>query len=134
MSGSADGRDSPAGRIPIAHRVLVRGANGWPLGLEDLSDPPPRIWIAGALPTQPWVAIVGSRAASTYGLALAQRIAADLARLGIAVVSGLARGIDAAAHRGALHGGGRTVAVLPSGLDRITPPSHAPLARAASMY
>ncbi len=74
------------------------------------------------------VAIVGSRAATGYGLEVARALAADLARLGLVVVSGLARGIDAAAHRGALEAGGVTVAVLPGGLDTITPEQHRPLA------
>ena len=133
MSGSADARDPAARRAAPASRVLERGADGWPGGLEDLSDPPPRLWIAGALPQPPWVAIVGSRAATPYGLVLAHRIAADLAHLGIPVVSGLARGIDAAAHRGAMQGGGRTIAVMPSGLDCVTPPSHGPLARSIAV-
>jgi DNA processing protein len=102
--------------------VLAPGDRKWPWGLDALRDPPKRLWCAGELPAGPWVAIVGSRAATPYGI--------DLARLGVAVVSGLARGIDAAAHRGALDAGGPTVAVLPSGLDRVTPPSHAELARA----
>jgi len=74
------------------------------------------------------VALVGSRAASRYGMEQARRLAADLAGLGLVVVSGLARGIDAAAHRGALAAGGRTVAVIPSGLDAITPRHHRDLA------
>jgi DNA processing protein len=78
----------------------------------------------------PSVAIVGSRAASPYGLAVAERLAADLAASGLVIVSGLARGVDSAAHRGALSAGGVTVAVLGSGADVIYPAEHAPLARA----
>lgn len=88
------------------------------------------MWLrGGAVPARErCVAIVGSRAASPYGATQAGRLAADLAALGITVVSGLARGIDAAAHRGALAGRGRTLAVVPSGLDRVTPAHHAGLA------
>ncbi|HSE02638.1 MAG TPA: DNA-processing protein DprA, partial [Methylomirabilota bacterium] len=74
------------------------------------------------------VAIVGSRRATPYGLDVAERLAADLAARGVTVVSGLARGIDAAAHRGALRVGGRTIAVLGSGADVIYPPEHRRLA------
>jgi DNA processing protein len=75
------------------------------------------------------VAIVGARAASDYGRAMARRRAGDRAGLGRVVVSGLARGIDAAAHRGALAAGGRTIAVIPSPLDDVTPRHHRDLAR-----
>jgi DNA processing protein len=75
------------------------------------------------------IAVVGARRATPSGLELARRIGVDLARAGFTVVSGLARGIDAAAHRGALEGGGRTIAVLGSGLDRIYPEEHEALAR-----
>jgi DNA processing protein len=84
--------------------------------------------VAAAL-ERPAVALVGSRAASPHGLAVAERLAADLAARGIVVVSGLARGVDSAAHRGALAGGGSTIAVLGSGADIIYPPEHAALAR-----
>jgi len=74
------------------------------------------------------VAIVGTRTATPYGLRLASRLAADLAARGIVVVSGLARGVDAAAHEAALASGGRTLAVIPSALDRVTPVAHTALA------
>ena len=119
--------DAPA---RIGARALPEAAPGYPAGLRDLRDPPPVVFVAGGdLPAVGRaVAIVGSRAASRYGLEQAGRLASDLARLGLVVVSGLARGIDAAAHRGALDAGGRTVAVIPSGLDAITPRHHIPLA------
>ena len=78
---------------------------------------------------QPSVAIVGSRAGSPYACEIAERLASELSDRGITVVSGLARGVDAAAHRGALGGCGRTVAVLGSGVDVVYPPEHVPLAR-----
>ena len=102
----------------------------YPAGLHDLADSPPVLYTRGALPPVPAesVAIVGSRAASPYGRAMAERLASDLARLGYAVVSGLARGIDAAAHRGAMDAGGRTWAVLPSPVDDVAPRHHRGLA------
>jgi DNA processing protein len=95
-------------------------------------DPPLVLWVRGSIDAleRPAVAMVGSRAASPYGLAVAERLGADLAARGLVVVSGLARGVDSAAHRGALAGGGATVAVLGSGADVIYPPEHAPLSRA----
>lgn len=113
-------------------RALPASAPGYPPGLRDLPDAPAEVFVRGGeLPAvDRAVAIVGSRAASSYGMAQAHRLAGDLARVGIVVVSGLARGIDAAAHRGALEAGGRTVAVIPSGLDAITPRHHHDLAAA----
>jgi DNA processing protein len=112
-------------------RAIGIEAPGYPEGLRDLPDPPPALFVRGELPARPRaVAIVGSRAATAYGLAVAHALAADLARLGAVVVSGLARGIDAAAHRGALDAEGASVAVLPGGLDAVTPPGHAALADA----
>jgi DNA processing protein len=111
-------------------RVIARGAPDYPAPLLDLAEPPDEIHVRGVLPAGARaVAIVGSRAATPYGLECAERMAADLARLGVTIVSGLARGIDAAAHRGALEAGGVTIAVLPGGLDAITPSSHRSLAQ-----
>lgn len=113
----------------LGARALRPGEAGYPAGLRDLRDPPRVLFVRGELPvTGGAVAIVGSRAASPYGIARAGVLAADLARLGHTVVSGLARGVDAAAHRGALDGGGRSVAILPGGLDAVTPRHHAALA------
>ncbi len=111
-------------------RALPSAGPGYPAGLRDLPDAPPVVFVLGGdpPPVAEAVAIVGSRAASGYGLQQAGRLAGDLARLGYSVVSGLARGIDAAAHRGALEAGGRTVAVLPCGLDAVTPRHHRALA------
>src|SRR5688500_344609 len=100
-----------------------------PSGLVAISDCPPAIWYRGAVDCfdAPAVAIVGSRAASHVSLETAGRLASDLAARGIVVVSGLARGVDSAAHRGALKTG-RTIAVLGSGLDRVYPSEHLGLA------
>jgi DNA processing protein len=102
----------------------------YPVSLTTIADPPFVLWVRGAVDAlnAPAVAIVGARAASAYGLAVAERLAEDLARTGLVVISGLARGVDSAAHRGALSSG-RTVAVLGSGIDVVYPPEHGPLMR-----
>jgi DNA processing protein len=98
--------------------------------LSAIIDPPPVLWVRGQIQAleRVAVAIVGSRAGSPYALSVAERLAADLAARGVAIVSGLARGVDSAAHRGALAAGGTTVAVLGSGADVIYPAEHRPLA------
>jgi DNA processing protein len=103
----------------------------YPAALSAIADPPSVLWARGNLAalSRPAVAIVGSRAGSPYGLSVAERLAADLAGYGIAVVSGLARGIDSAAHRGALAANGSTLAVLGSAADVIYPAEHRDLAR-----
>ena len=104
----------------------------YPVALTTIVDPPPVLWTRGSpdVLRRPSVAIVGARAASPYGLSVAERLAADLTVAGVVVVSGMARGVDSAAHRGALGVAGATVAVLGSGADVIYPPEHAPLADA----
>ena len=103
----------------------------YPTALLAIPDYPSELWYTGRLEAldAPAVAIVGSRAASAVALEIASRLAADLAARGVTIVSGLARGVDSAAHRGALSQG-RTIAVLGSGVDVIYPPEHRDLAQA----
>jgi DNA processing protein len=103
----------------------------YPPPLAAIVDPPPVLWVRGlsAALNLPAVAIVGSRAGSAYALAVAEKLAADLAARGVAVVSGLARGVDSAAHRGALSASGATIAVLGCGADVVYPAEHRALAR-----
>jgi DNA processing protein len=116
------------------HRVqiLCSDAAGYPPGLLQLCDAPPVLFVQGTIrPTDALaVAIVGTRHATVYGRTQAERIAYGLARAGITVVSGMARGIDSAAQQGALDGGGRTIAVFGCGLAHIYPPENEGLARA----
>lgn len=102
----------------------------YPPLLRTIPDPPPVLWARGQAEvlTRPAVAIVGSRAATSYALEVATRLGGELADRGVLVVSGLARGADGAAHRGCMLAGGATVAVLGAGLDRIYPPEHDALA------
>ena len=101
--------------------------------LAAIHDPPPGLFVRGAAPldllTRPAVAIVGARACSGYGSSVARMLGRELAAAGLVVVSGLARGVDGEAHRGALDAGGLTVAVVGCGVDRDYPASHAELAR-----
>lgn len=103
----------------------------YPDALKEIPDPPPLIYCRGDLTPRDGlaIAIVGSRRCTPYGIRAAERLAQSLARVGLTVVSGLARGIDAAAHRGALKVGGRTIAVLANGLASVYPPEHDELAR-----
>jgi len=103
----------------------------YPPNLRAVHDRPPLLFVAGALHAhdERAVAVVGTRRASADGLRLAASTSADLADAGFTVVSGLAAGIDGAAHRGAVRTGGRTIAVLGTGLRRVYPPEHAQLQR-----
>lgn len=102
----------------------------YPAWLRMVPDPPPVLWVRGdpGVFEQPSVAIVGSRAASPYATAVARRLAAGLAGAGVIVTSGMARGVDGAAHVGCLDAGGRTIAVLGTGVDVAYPSEHAELA------
>ena len=111
--------------------LLILDDGVYPALLREIYDPPITIYVKGAWEAcldQPCVAVVGSRRCSTYGQNAALMLARDLAQRGVTVVSGFARGIDAAAHRGALEGGGRTVAVLGTGMGEYYPRDHKRLA------
>lgn len=112
---------------------VARSSPRFPHGVGAIFDPPAGLFVRGdgehALLDAPAVAVVGARACSPYGAQVARTLGRELGRAGLVVVSGMARGIDAEAHRGALDGGGRTVAVLGCGIDRDYPASHAELAR-----
>jgi len=111
--------------VDLDWRTVSRNDAEHPSLLDHLPDPPERLWVAGrdlaALP--PCVAIVGTRTPTHYGQEVARGLAADFARAGLCVVSGLARGIDSWAHAGALENG-TTIAVLPGGIDRCYPSSN----------
>jgi DNA processing protein len=112
-------------------RFLIRGDPEYPPLLEEIYDPPLVLYSRGQLSwlERPCIAIVGTRKPTIYGLQMAQGIASDLGTRGITVISGLARGIDGAAHRGCLEGNGGTVAVLGCGIDVVYPREHHHLTR-----
>ena len=114
--------------------IITLADEGYPERLKTIIDPPLALYVRGALADADAVAvgIVGSRRASLYGLECAERLAYELSLRGITVVSGLALGIDGAAHQGALKASGRTLAVLGSGLGRLYPPEHASLAKSVA--
>jgi DNA processing protein len=107
-------------------RVVTFLDDEYPAGLHNIPDPPAVLYVSGTFPKRLdcAVGIVGARRASLYGLHIAERFAVELAELGIPIISGLARGVDAAAHKGALRAGGDTMAVLGCGLDVIYPPEN----------
>ena len=128
-----DGRAYVAELERRGFRFVGRSEQRFPPLLRELHDPPPGLFLRGAAETEllgePSVAIVGARSCSSYGRQVARRLANELAAAGLVVVSGMARGVDAEAHRGALEAGGATVAVLGCGIDRDYPAAHTELAR-----
>lgn len=110
--------------------VVTYEDSAYPQILREISDPPSVLYMHGEfVPSDSLaIAIVGTRHATNYGIRTARRLASSLARAGMTIVSGLARGIDAAAHQGALEAGGRTIGILGSGLLNLYPPEHKELA------
>jgi DNA processing protein len=131
--------DEAAFRLRLAEsgiRWVARSDPAFPAALRSIFDPPPGLFLRGTglvgLLDRPSVAIVGARACSAYGSHVARSLGRELAAAGLVVVSGMARGVDGEAHRGALEAGGSTVAVLGCGVDRDYPAAHRELARRIS--
>jgi DNA processing protein len=135
-------RDAPARAAEEQRRLDALGARtvtwgdaGYPAPLRTIAEPPLALAVRGTLVEgdHPAVAIVGARRCSDYGRRIAHELATGLAQAGLTVVSGLAAGVDGAAHRGALEAGGRTVAVMATGMDAVYPSWHDALARAVAV-
>src|SRR5262249_43058153 len=115
----------------LGGEILVLDDGVYPSLLRETYDPPVVLYVKGAWAEcldHPCVAVVGSRRCSTYGQNAGLMLACELAQRGVTIISGMARGIDAAAHRGALEAGGRTVGVMGTGLDQVYPRDHKKLA------
>jgi DNA processing protein len=113
-------------------RIITADSTAFPANLKDTPDPPLFLYIQGSLKHEESIAIVGTRKPTHYGLTVTHRIAYELAAAGLTIVSGLARGIDTQAHRGALAAQGRTVAVLGCGIDIVYPPENKDLLKRIS--
>jgi DNA processing protein len=111
-------------------RILITEDDDYPRRLKEIEQPPPVLYVRGEWSTDDEfaVAIVGTRRMTAYGRQITEHVATILAASGVTVISGLARGVDAVAHHAALSAGGRTIAILGSGVDRIYPPENRPLA------
>lgn len=116
--------------------LLTWNSQAYPVGLKNIHDPPPLVYVEGQIETADAtaIAVVGTRRPSRYGLEQAERFGAALARAGFTVISGLARGVDSAAHTGAIKAGGRTIAVQGCGLGRVFPPENADLRQAIAQH
>lgn len=127
---SSDAEEELALAAELGVTLRVRDMDSYPTGLREIADPPAILYVKGTYEPRDElaIAIVGSRQCSIYGKQQAEKLASSLARAGITIISGLARGIDACAHRGALKAGGRTIAVCATGLSEVYPPEHAELA------
>ncbi len=117
----------------MTFRRIARSSADYPPLLQQIPDPPPSLWLRGdadpEILTRTSLAVVGARACSTYGRGVARSLAREASACGAVIVSGLARGIDGEAHRGALESAGVTIAVLGCGIDRDYPSAHAELAQ-----
>lgn len=129
IRGDADAQIARATAMGVTGIALA--ADGYPPQLAAIPDPPPIVWVRGQVRALylPAIGVVGSRAATPYALEMSKRLSLDLATAGLTIVSGLARGVDSAAHCAALTARGVTVGVLGCGIDRIYPPEHRDLAR-----
>jgi len=119
-------------KVRLKHiNILTWNSPDYPSYLREVDGPPPLLYIVGSLEDiDRWaVAVVGTRRVTSYGRQMTQEIVAGLVRNGVTIISGLARGVDAIAHKTALEHGGRTIAVLGSGPDNVYPPEHRDLAR-----
>lgn len=112
--------------------TLKASSSGYPARLKQLPQPPKQLFVSGQLApllSSPCVAIVGSRKVSRYGREITAKLASELARQGITIISGLALGVDSIAHQACLDAGGKTIAVLPTPLEQIYPAAHRQLAK-----
>ena len=127
FDGLQRGFDAGAVEAQLAARgtsALTLADEAYPGMLRNVPDPPPALYLDGAIPDAPCVALVGSRKASATGIEMAGKLGCALAERGVCVVSGLALGVDAAAHQGAVDAAGRTVGVLGCGIDVTYPPKY----------
>ncbi|MBI4528241.1 MAG: DNA-protecting protein DprA [Deltaproteobacteria bacterium] len=126
FAGWNEVREEMQRALDLGAAILPFDAPGYPARLRSIDDPPPCLYLKGEFQTidENAVAIVGSRSASEYGLKVTRDLSRGLATFGFTVVSGMARGIDGEAHAAALQAGGRTAAVLGSGVDVVYPPEH----------